>query len=303
MKNKMELKEIYQPISKELSQVETELKEQVNSVSENQKFVNPVHQRWAGVNEIISYFFNVPGKRLRPALVLLSAKSVSEHQKPITENLIHLATAVELIHNATLIHDDIVDNALHRREQPSLNKQFGNQIAVLAGDMLYARAFSLLTDELDKKIVRILSRCVEKMCRGEIDELRKPVSSFGEYLKIIENKTAGFMSACCQAGSMLGLQGVADLGLRQNAKQVSLLQEFGHNFGISYQIMDDYLDGDSAFTFKIDMLEKAKEYALRAKENIAFFNNSNSKYKESLENLSEYVVSRKHEQTESLSSI
>lgn len=108
----MELKEIYQPISKELSQVETELKKQINSAGETQKFVN----------EITNRFFNAPGKRLRPALVLLSAKSVTHQQSTINNQLIHLATAVELIYSASLIHDDIVDNALHRRDQPSLNK-------------------------------------------------------------------------------------------------------------------------------------------------------------------------------------
>lgn len=106
-----------------MSQVETELKKQINSAGETQKFVN----------EITNHFFNAPGRRIRPALVLLSAKSINRHNQ-----LIHLATAVELIYSASLIHDDIVDNALHRRDQPSPNKQVGNQIAVLAGDMLYA---------------------------------------------------------------------------------------------------------------------------------------------------------------------
>lgn len=286
----MNLKQIYQPISKDLSRVEIELKNVVAG------FIP------ASVNEIINHFFNIPGKRLRPALVLLSAKAVDSQLSSPTINgggstlnsqLIFLATAVELIHSASLIHDDIVDNAVQRREQPSLNKQFGNRIAVLAGDMLHARAFSLLVDKFDKEILRVLSQCIEKMCRGEINELSRgglarPIFSYEEYLKIIEDKTAAFMSVCCQTGAML---------TGKNKKAISALKEYGFNFGISYQLMDDFLDGDSGVeplgssTGLKPLLQKAKEFTTRAKENITFFNNS--KYKKGLQNLADYVVSQK----------
>lgn len=284
----MNLQQIYQPVTKELFQVEIELKEQINSVSRNQKFVN----------EIICHFFNNPGKRLRPALVLLSAKAISSTH-PITQlpnQMVLLATAVELIHAASLIHDDIVDDTRERRGQPSLNKHFGNQIAVLSGDMLYVRAFSLLTEKFDKEILKILSGCIEKMCCGEINELKRDVSSFEEYLKIIEDKTASFMSVCCQCGAMSVTQGTAGLD-----PQILSLQKYGLNFGISYQLMDDFSDGDSVLNPEIDMHEKAKEYSNRAKESIALF--KNSKYIESLVNLSEYVLKQKHERTKTLSGI
>ena len=284
----MELKEIYHPISKELSQVQRELEEQIISISKN----HLTHQQWVEVNEVISYFFNIPGKHLRPALVLLSAKSVNHQISTINRKLIHLATAVELIHSATLIHDDIVDNSVQRRGQRSLNKQFGNKIAVVAGDMLYARAFSLLTGELDRRILRVLAQCVEEMCRGEISELRPSSKAegygLGEYLKIIAEKTASFMSACCKTGAMLALQGIAGIDLPQKEKQISMLQKFGHNFGISYQILDDYLDDDSPVPFKMNMVEKAEEFASRAKHSIEVL--EDSIYKQKLSDLVDYIL-------------
>lgn len=292
----MNLKDIYQPIAKDLSQVEIELKNVVRgfSLADN-------------CQQVVEHFFNVPGKRLRPALVLLSAKAVNPELSPVSPSeagratlnseLVYLATAIELIHSASLIHDDIVDNAGNRREQPSMNKKFGNKIAVLAGDMLYTGAFSLLTDRFDKKTIKILSQCVEKMCSGEIngfgrDGHTRPVSSFEEYLKIIEDKTASFMSSCCQCGAMI---------TGQNEEITFALREYGLNFGISYQLMDDYLDRDSAITFKIDMLGTAREYAIRAIKYLELLDNS--KYKEGLKNLAEYVLQGKNEQTKSLSSI
>jgi Geranylgeranyl pyrophosphate synthase len=156
----MNLKEIYQPISNELSQVEIELKNVVRNLGQGFSLAN---SKPKGLPyEIINHFFKVPGKRLRPALVLLSAKSVNCGLSTLDNGLIRLAAAVELIHNASLIHDDIIDNESFRRGQPSLNKQFGNQTAVLVGDMLYTHAFSLLFGKVDNRIINILLQCVEK---------------------------------------------------------------------------------------------------------------------------------------------
>ncbi|MDD5686542.1 MAG: polyprenyl synthetase family protein [Elusimicrobia bacterium] len=267
----MTLKEIYKPISKELFQVEKELISVVSRLTGTEDS-----------QQIVNHFFKVPGKRLRPALVLLSSRAVSPNQliNQSTNQLIPLATAVELIHSASLIHDDIVDDDSFRREQPSMNKQFGNQIAVLAGDMLYIRAFSLLSDKFDKKMLTILSHCVEKMCYGEINELRNKISSLEEYLEIIKNKTACFMAVCCQCGAMID---------EHNEEVTLALKEYGLNFGISYQLMDDYMDGDATITSKINMLETAREYAVRAIKYLEILDNS--EYKDGLKNLAEYVIS------------
>jgi octaprenyl-diphosphate synthase len=289
----MNLKQIYQPISNELSQVEIELKRQIEQIaSSGQK-----------VNSIINYFFNVPGKRLRPALVLLSAKSVNCGLSTVDSGLIRLAAAVELIHSASLIHDDIIDNESFRRGQPSLNKQFGNQTAVLVGDMLYTHAFSLLFGKVDNKIINILLQCVEKMALGELYELQiancemrnadcesrttnhKPQVPFNDYLKIIENKTASLMSACCECAAILVCH--------EDKKNISALKEYGFNFGMAYQLIDDYLDGDISIDSELNLVEKAKEYAECAKESIKFL--ADSEYKKSLENLLDFITNVQNE--------
>ena len=279
----MSLKQIYQPISKELSQVEMELKNVVSRLigADNSK-------------QVIKHFFNIPGKRLRPALVLLSAKAVSTSDFRLpTSDLLSLATAVELIHSASLIHDDIVDSADKRREQVSLNKQFGNKIAVLTGDLLYTSAFLRLTDKLDKKIIRILSQCVQKMCAGEINELQNTSSDTCHsesrkkrdklqrrisYLKIIEDKTASFMSACCQCGAELH---------GTNKKSVDGLTNYGLNLGMTYQIIDDYIDKDSVVVADLG-LRQAEEFASKAKRSIKVL--KNSIYKEKLSDLVDYII-------------
>lgn len=239
------LDQIYSPIKKDLYQVEIELKKQINSIAMNQKDA-----------DVINYLFNIPGKRLRPALVLLSAGSVNEQRITNHELLISLATAVELIHSASLIHDDIVDNSTIRRNKITLNEQFGNKIAVLAGDILYAYAFSLLTDKFDKRILRILSKCVEKMCCGEIRELRitnyKQQITCEEYLKIIEDKTASFMSACCQCGAILH---------STDEKLAQSLADYGFILGMSFQIIDDYIDSPRIFDQIFDTSD-SKSYIL-----------------------------------------
>jgi len=283
----MNLKQIYQPISNELSQVEIELKNVVENVGQGFSLAN---------YEIINHFFKVPGKRLRPALVLLSAKSVNCGLWTVDSGLILLAVVVELIHSASLIHDDIIDNESFRRGQPSLNKQFGNQTAVLVGDMLYAHAFSLLFGKVDNKIINILLQCVEKMALGELYELQiancelrianhKPQVPFNDYLKIIENKTASLMSACCECAAILVCP--------EDKKNISALKEYGFNFGMAYQLIDDYLDGDISIDSELNLVEKAKEYAECAKESIKFL--ADSEYKKSLENLLDFMTNVQNE--------
>jgi len=269
------LQEIYQPIIKELALVETELKNVLFFCGHEGRATDDSKQ-------VIEYFFNVPGKRFRPALVILSACAVNYRLSTTGYQPIHLAAIVELIHTASLIHDDIVDDSSSRRGQPTLNKQFGNKIAVLAGDMLYTRAFSLLTDKYDKKIIRILSQCVEKMCGGEINELLpadgKLRTAFPEYLKIIENKTASFMAACCQCGAELN---------SASKKLIDGLTDYGLNLGMTYQIVDDYIDGDFV-NVKDYHIKKAEEFASKAKQSIKVL--KNSIYKEKLFDLVDYIL-------------
>ena len=264
----MPIEKICNSLNEELIHVERELKFQISLILKNKR----------NLKKIINYFFKIPGKRLRPILVLLSAGLIKVDQIKNNKTLIELASAVELIHSASLIHDDIIDDSNFRRGQLAMNYQYNNKIAVLAGDMLYSHAFSLLIDKFDKRILTVISQSVETMCYGEIGELKVPIPSFEEYLKIIENKTASFMSACCQYAAIL---------VDSDEKTVNALGKFGFNFGISYQLLDDYLDNDATFSFKINLLEKVKEYGKRAQENIASF--ENSKYKKNMYNLITYL--------------
>lgn len=260
----MELKTIYQPVLKELSKVELELKYQFVSIGKEQKCVR----------KIMNYLAEVSGKRLRSALVLLSSKSVNGHKGDSDDGSILLATTLELVHNASLIHDDIIDKEEERRGKESLNKKYGNKIAMLAGDMLYLRAFSLLIGRLNSRILGIITRCAEKMCYGEITEISKDISSFKDYLKIIKYKTASFTSICCETAAILS---------KATEKKVSNLKGFGLNFGIAYQLRDDYLDKDGLFKLGRNSIGKIKQYVIQAGRSIELL--ENSEYKESLKNL------------------
>jgi octaprenyl-diphosphate synthase len=194
-----------------------------------------------------------------------------------------LATIVEYIHSASLIHDDVVDEAVIRRGKPSMNVQFDNKISVLAGDMLYSHAFALLTDRFDRKIMKILSRCVQRMCRGEINELKK--CDFEQYLGIISDKTAVFMSACCNAGAELSLKSV-------HPKVVCALTDFGLNLGMVYQLVDDLRDGDAPIhivgAHRDKLVEKLNEFVSNAEKNLSVLHDS--VYKEGLANMLRYIT-------------
>lgn len=221
-----DLKEIYAPIEKELNRVEEGLKLQFNNNGTLLSYIN-------------DYIFGIPGKMLRPALTLLSAKTISQK---VREEVINFAVAVELIHAATLVHDDILDGAITRRGQKSVNGKWGNHIAVLVGDNLYAKGFSLLSESTNGKILNLLSKTVEKMCEGEGEQAKHKFNFNIEeetYLKIIGNKTAQFMSICCESGALLNCG---------DEKTVSALKIYGFNLGMAYQIVDDCADLEKDLT-------------------------------------------------------
>ena len=185
------------------------------------------------------------GKRLRPALLILSHKALGKSQS--SENAIRLATVMEMLHTATLVHDDIIDNASTRRNQTSVNARFGNQTAVLMGDWLYMSAFETSLKERSLEILDILTELTRKMTEGELMQLtmlgRTDISE-AEYFDILRRKTAYLFSACCEIGAILG--GASE-------EQRIGLREYGKNLGISFQLADDLLD----FTADQDVLGKA----------------------------------------------
>ncbi len=265
-------------LKKELALLENELKNRLLSVT-NSKI---------DLHNVFNYFFDIRGKRLRPILVLLSAglvrsinsKGLAEKNTQI-ENEIQLASALELIHNSSLIHDDIIDESSHRREQITMNHKFNNKIAVLAGDLIYSHAFLIMNDLKFPKISGILSECVEKMCQGEINEIISPYADFEQYIAYLDAKTAELMSTCCKCGAIIA---------GANETIISALGEFGTNFGIAYQLIDDYLDDEQPQNFDVNLLLQAKIYSEKAKKNLEIF--ENSEYKKHLLNLLRYVAAK-----------
>ena len=184
------------------------------------------------------------GKRLRPVLFLLCARSKGVCPN---ERTMPLATALELIHTASLVHDDILDSAKKRRGVETINSKYGAQISVLVGDYLFAKAFQLVAENnYGDEVAAVLSRLVKNLCVGEIMQDRSlfTVPTMSEYYDRINLKTAVFLSSCCQLGGIIA-------GLSK--KEIDGLAFYGGNLGLAFQIIDDLLDffGDEKITGKI----------------------------------------------------
>lgn len=184
------------------------------------------------------------GKRIRPLLVLLCGRIYGE----LDERLYNLAACVELIHLATLMHDDVVDNASLRRGSPSVNSLWGNKISVLTGDFIYSRVFLSLVNLVGSmEAMRSLSRATQIMSVGEIMQVENTGNidlSERDYFQVVERKTAVFLSACCESAAQL-----AGAGNKDTAK----LRDYGTNLGYAFQIVDDTLD----FTSENEQFGKA----------------------------------------------
>ena len=196
------------------------------------------------VHSLAGHVLSAGGKRLRPAMVGLSARAINP--SPDESRLTVVGAAVELVHMATLVHDDVVDNTATRRGKPTANAVFGNGVAVLTGDFLLAKAMRLLAVDGDLKIIRTVSDITLEMSEGEVMELLAtgdPRISEETYFEILRKKTAVFVEGCCRCGAILG--GAAP-------GQEATLAEYGYRLGMAFQIADDLLDytGDPAVTGK-----------------------------------------------------
>ena len=183
------------------------------------------------------------GKRLRPMLFLLCANS-KKFCPP--EKTMPLAVALELIHTASLVHDDIIDNSKKRRGVETSNAKYGAQIAVLVGDYLFAKAFQFVAENnYSAEVSEILSKLVKNLCVGEImqDKSLFEVPTLTEYYTRINLKTAIFLSSCCRLGAI-----VAEM----NRREVENMTAYGSGLGLAFQIIDDLLDffGDEKITGK-----------------------------------------------------
>jgi octaprenyl-diphosphate synthase len=188
------------------------------------------------ITEIGRYLQAGGGKRLRPALVLLASK-LCGYSGPA---VIRLGAVVELIHTATLVHDDIIDGAETRRGRPSTNSRWGNHMSVLAGDWLYMQAFNVALGERQFKILDLLIGLTQVMVEGELLQLtmlRKLKTTEEEYFELSYRKTACLFSACMRLGAILG---------RQSEGMEMKLGSYGINLGMAFQIVDDLLDFTSS---------------------------------------------------------
>lgn len=186
------------------------------------------------ISFLTEYLRAAGGKRLRPALLLLSDYAVGG--EAAQHNAIRMAAVMEFLHTATIVHDDIIDNAELRRNQPSVNNRFGNQRAVLIGDWLYMSAFETSLAERSLQILDILTAVTRKMTEGELIQLTllgRADLTEAEYFDILRRKTAYLFSACCEIGAMLGGAGIV---------HQAALREYGMNLGTAFQLIDDLLD-------------------------------------------------------------
>ncbi len=215
----MNFQEIFKPYEEEMKDVEKELA----NIFQSEATLIPV---------IGSYIMKSGGKRLRPLFLLLSADLAGYRGY----KRVILAAVIEALHTASLLHDDVVDEAELRRGKKSANRIWGNQIVVLLGDYLYAKALHLSVSQESLQIMEALSRATSLMAEGEILQLMKagdPTITFDEYIKIITGKTAGLITAACRIAGIL-----AELP----QERVQALTDFGYHIGVAFQMVDDILD-------------------------------------------------------------
>jgi octaprenyl-diphosphate synthase len=223
---------IFSLIASELAQVEDEFERQARSNVQVIDF-------------IAEYLRASGGKRVRPALTILANYAVGGAGGRY--NSIRMATVMEFLHTATLVHDDIIDGADTRRDRPTVNAVYGNQTAVLMGDWLYMSAFETSLAERSLPILDILTAVTRKMTEGELlqlDLLGRTDIGEAAYLNVLQRKTAYLFSACCEVGAILG---------KASEEQRIALREYGLNLGTAFQLTDDLLD----FTATDEVLGKA----------------------------------------------
>ena len=184
------------------------------------------------IKEIVNHIIRSGGKRVRPILIILTARLCGYKG----EKHIPYAAIIEFIHTATLLHDDVVDNAQTRRGSSTANTLWGNEPSVLVGDFLFSKSFELMAHNGNEEIMRIMSEATTSLAEGEILERLKTCdidTTEEEYFEIIKNKTASLFSAACEVGAILG---------RVNQTKRAALRDFGYNLGMAFQLTDDVLD-------------------------------------------------------------
>ena len=188
------------------------------------------------INEIGKHLIKASGKRLRPLLTLAMAAQFNDYSK----NPIILAAAVEFIHTATLLHDDVVDESNLRRGKKTANIIWGNEFSVLAGDFLFAQSFELMVETKSIEALSSLATASCKITQGEFQQMQisnKPETSIEKYFEVIGKKTAELFGASCESGVIVA---------NGNVKQQKAAYNYGYNLGLAFQIVDDLMDFNNA---------------------------------------------------------
>jgi heptaprenyl diphosphate synthase len=215
----MKLTEIYLHLKSDLSYVENRLLDEVRSKQKD-------------LENAASHLLKAGGKRIRPVFVLLSG----QFGRYDREQLARVAVALELIHMATLVHDDVIDDAKTRRGIPTVRSEYGNRMAMYTGDFIFARALMLLSELPNPTIHQQLSDSIVRMCEGEIDQIRdfyRIDQNLRNYFRRIKRKTAILIEISCKLGG---------LAAEAKTEYVKALGRFGYYLGMAFQIVDDVLD-------------------------------------------------------------
>ncbi|MHB8902896.1 MAG: polyprenyl synthetase family protein, partial [Thermoguttaceae bacterium] len=224
-----ELRSLYAVVRDELGQVDEVLRQELTS-------------RYPFVHKLAQHGFRLGGKRLRPALVLLSGKLCGR----VNEDHFRLAAAVEMVHTATLVHDDVLDEAVIRRHLETVNARWDNETSILLGDYLFAKALGLTVAIDDAYATRCLIEASRRVCEGELRQLGACGDydlTESDYLEIIDGKTAALCACCCEIGAHYA---------GASKEDTAALTRFGDKLGVAFQIIDDVLDvlGDEKTTGK-----------------------------------------------------
>lgn len=213
------LNDIYAPIEGDLKEFTSILKKELAS---DDRLIGDIH----------GHLLKIGGKFLRPVISLLSYRACGKNNA----QAVRLAVAIELIHTATLVHDDIIDDSELRRNQQTIYSKWGREISIVSGDYLYAKAFLLLADFQDSWVNRAFATCAHVMCEGEMKQIEKRnnfLMSEAEYLKIIHQKTAALFQAAGAGGAYFG---------GSDPVMIEKFARYGYGLGMAFQIVDDCLD-------------------------------------------------------------
>ncbi len=222
-------------IKSHLSEISYPIKSELETF--NQLFKDSMRSEVGLVDLVARYIIRQKGKKIRPLLVLLSAKIAGG----VTDRSYRGAVLVELLHTATLVHDDVVDNADKRRGVWSINALFKNKVAVLMGDYLLSRGLMIAVEGKDYDFLQVITDTVKRMSEGELLQIRKTRKldiDEETYFRVISDKTASLIETCCEIGS---------LSATDNKEYHSAMKSFGQSIGLAFQIRDDILDYEGTF--------------------------------------------------------